>query len=205
MKPSKRITKPAIESGRPEQNRAGDLSCAGNELRLMEYLDGRLPAGERHGLEEHLAACPECRELCRQWRQLDASLAEGLARPALPPDFAARLWQQIESGSGAAAANSASERQRLEAELEARWAEYRHRVLRAGMPVLLDGLGYGVLAAVSGGGLFHLTTSLLRSSAVTATLNQLALPIGLATGGVVLLTALGLAGRKHLARWVAAL
>jgi anti-sigma factor RsiW len=27
---------------------------------LMDYLDGALPAGERHRFEEHLGECPDC-------------------------------------------------------------------------------------------------------------------------------------------------
>jgi anti-sigma factor RsiW len=44
-------------------------------LRLMEYLDGRLDAGERAEVEAWLARDPEARSLCEQHRRLWAELA----------------------------------------------------------------------------------------------------------------------------------
>ncbi|HWI55589.1 MAG TPA: zf-HC2 domain-containing protein, partial [Bacillota bacterium] len=126
---------------------------AGNELRLMDYLAGQLPAEETQAIAAHLAACPECRALCDQWQQLEARLESGLKRPVLSSDFSARLRQRIQAESVPVAARST--REQLQAELEASWAQYRKRFLRAQLPGLLDGLGYGLAAAVGGYFLFH--------------------------------------------------
>src|SRR5262245_40087628 len=66
-----------------------------NENRILDYLENQLPASERRTVEEHLAVCPECRGFCQQLKQLDAALAQGLARPELSAEFATQLWRRI--------------------------------------------------------------------------------------------------------------
>ena len=56
---------------------------AQHEDRLLQYLDGQLPAAEARALEVHLAVCPECQALRRQWAQLEATLVRTLAPPRL--------------------------------------------------------------------------------------------------------------------------
>ncbi len=74
-------------------------------------------------------------------------------------------------------------------------------------PALLDWLGYGVGAALGGYGLLRFWPQLLRwaGQAEPATLDPLASPLALATGGLVLLAGCVLAAKKPVARWLAAL
>ena len=68
-----------------------------NENRILDFLENQLPAGERRVVEDHLAGCPECQTFCQRLKQLDAALAQGLARPELSPEFTAHMWQRIEA------------------------------------------------------------------------------------------------------------
>ncbi|MBI2304923.1 MAG: zf-HC2 domain-containing protein [Chloroflexi bacterium] len=56
-----------------------DVRCRQVRDRLSEYMDGRLKEGERRRVEEHLAACPECR-----WELEELRATVGLLRQ-LPP------------------------------------------------------------------------------------------------------------------------
>jgi anti-sigma factor RsiW len=175
------------------------------DARWLDYLDGRLPAAEAQAIEAHLAACPECRDQCRQWQHLDAELARGLARPALSPEFATRLREQIASAPAPVLpAARAQLRAQPEQELQAPWAEYRRRFLCAEIPGLLDRLGYAAAAGVGGYGLFLLLMRGLDASAKAAagSLDHLLLPLGLAVGALVLVTALGFTARNQLERWL---
>jgi len=58
--------------------------------RLSEYIDGTLPAAERQALEEHLAACRECRSTTTQLRRV---MARASALSDRPPT--ADLWPGI--------------------------------------------------------------------------------------------------------------
>jgi anti-sigma factor RsiW len=44
--------------------------CTKMENKLVEYLDGRAKPSERHAVEEHLAACAECRTRAEDFRAL---------------------------------------------------------------------------------------------------------------------------------------
>jgi anti-sigma factor RsiW len=52
-------------------------------VRLMEYLDGRLPPDERLAVEEWLAADPEARRLLDEQRHLWSLLGQALPPPAV--------------------------------------------------------------------------------------------------------------------------
>ena len=83
-----------------------------DEDRLLQYLDGQLPAAEARDMEAHLADCPECQALRRQWEQLDERLARTLAQPRLSPDFAARLRQRVAAEAKASAPGRGSAERR---------------------------------------------------------------------------------------------
>ena len=61
---------------------------------LSLYLDASLPAGERRRVEDHLEACPECRQRLDGLRLVVAGL--GRLPTAVPPeDMAARVAREI--------------------------------------------------------------------------------------------------------------
>jgi anti-sigma factor RsiW len=61
---------------------------------LLRRLDGRLDEGEQGLLDDHLAACPGCREAAAAQKQVADALA---SRPeaAVGPGFAERLSQRL--------------------------------------------------------------------------------------------------------------
>ena len=65
-------------------------ACAVVDERLMDYLEGDLPAGDRVVLEEHLASCARCRTLVADLR---AIAGEAAALPVLRPER--DLWAGI--------------------------------------------------------------------------------------------------------------
>ena len=65
-------------------------ACAVVDERLMDYLEGDLPAGDRLVLEGHLASCARCRTLVAD---LQAIAGEAAALPVLRPER--DLWAGI--------------------------------------------------------------------------------------------------------------
>jgi anti-sigma factor RsiW len=169
-----------------------------DEERLLDYLDGQLPASEARAIEAHAAACPECQALRRQWEQLDEKLARALAQPRLSPDFAARLRERVavETKAGAPAA------QTNEPLVEARLRE--KRVFWLG---LLDGLGYSAAAMVGGYWLLHLAMAWVPSQAVAGTtfLRSPTFLFALVIAGTALLVGLNLAAKNRVWRWLGGL
>jgi anti-sigma factor RsiW len=178
-----------------------------HEDRLLEYLDGQLPAAEARVIEAHLSVCPECQALRRQWEQLDERLARTLAQPRLSPDFAARLRQKVAlaakaGATGLEALNSAW----LGAQSYDPGAGVRRREQRVFWLALLDGLGYGTAAAVGGYWLFRLAVAWVPDPAGggTAFLRSPAFVFALVTAGAALLLGLNLAARKRIWHWLGA-
>jgi anti-sigma factor RsiW len=178
-----------------------------HEDRLLEYLDGQLPAPEARAIEAHLATCPECQALRRQWEQLDEKLARTLAQPRLSPDFAARLRQQVavEARAGAAGVR-VGEGGGLKAQAHELRIEARRRGTSGLWLGLLDGLGYGAAGAVGGYWLFHLAVAWVPgpAGAGTAFLREPAFLFALVTAGAALLVGLNLAAKNRLWRWLGA-
>ncbi len=179
-----------------------------DEIRWLDFLDGGLPASDARGFEEHLAVCPGCQAFCRQWRELETELEHSLPRPVLSKDFAARLRAKLESISVTVPRPvTAEQRQQLETEFQTAWAEWRRHFLRAQIPVLLDGLGYGVLAALGGYFLlqFLITTVLQNLAQPAQSLTAIGVPLGLGAGFVLLLGTLWFTGRNQFTRLLQAL
>ena len=66
-----------------------------NETQLNEYLEATLSADERREVEQHLAACGECRALVDDLRAIQSTAA------ALDPrDPPARAWSRLERAIG---------------------------------------------------------------------------------------------------------
>lgn len=57
---------------------------------LTDYLEGLLPLAERDLLEAHLAACPECAEFLRLYRETPRILREATATQ-MPAELQERL------------------------------------------------------------------------------------------------------------------
>jgi len=176
-----------------------------DEDRLLEYLDGQLPAPEARAIETHLAACPECQALRRQWEQLDERLAHTLAQPRLSPDFAARIRRKVAVGAKVSARGVEAPRSEgLGAQMYDPTIEARRREKRVFWLALLDGLGYGAAAMVGGYWLFHLAMGWVSGSAGAgvASLRSPAFVFALVTAGAALLVGLNLAAKNRVWRWL---
>ena len=68
--------------------------CTGMENKLIEYLDGRAKPAERRAVEEHLAACAECRVRAEEFRTLWDAL-DDLPVLSPSPSFDASLRARI--------------------------------------------------------------------------------------------------------------
>lgn len=88
--------------------------CAEYEHEIVDLQDGELPAGRARAVAAHLDACARCRAWAEELAALDARLAAALPRPALSPEFDARLHARI--ASLAAPARRGELRSRLERE-----------------------------------------------------------------------------------------
>jgi len=71
------------------------MDCNEASSRLPELVDGELSADERRALEEHLAACPRCREKLAVLRACWEALGEEEA-PEVSHSFARRFWHRVE-------------------------------------------------------------------------------------------------------------
>ena len=69
--------------------------CPDYEFDLVELQEGSLEAGRAGAVQYHLAQCSRCRAYTLALGELDAALAATLPRPALSPDFDARLQERI--------------------------------------------------------------------------------------------------------------
>ena len=179
-----------------------------DEDRLLEYLDGQLPAPEARAIEAHLAVCPECQALRRQWEQLDGKLTRTLAQLKLSPDFSARLRRQVvvESKAGAQGVG-VQEGEGPGTQKGQVWIETRSRGSNVLWLDLVDVVGYGAAAAIGGYGLFHLAAAWVPGPAGggSAFLRSPAFLFALVAAGAVLLAGLNLAARNRLLRWLGAL
>ncbi len=178
---------------------------AEHEERLLQYLDGQLPAAEARALEAHLARCAECQTLCRQWQQIESPLVRVLGRPRLSPDFNARLRRRVlaESEAGATAGGR-RESQDSTSQPRPAWSGAR---LYHSWPLwfrLLDGFGCVAAAAMGGYYLFRLALPWLPASSPegVAFLNSPAFALALAAAAAALLVGANLGARNRLLRWL---
>jgi anti-sigma factor RsiW len=179
-----------------------------DEDRLLQYLDGQLPAPEARAIEAHLAVCLECQALRRQWEQLDEKLARTLAQPGLSPDFAERLRQQVAVGVKPGAPGvRVRESAGPGATSYQPWIEAGRRGSNVLWLRLLDGLGYGAAAAVGGYYVFYLAFTWVPgpSDAGTAFLRGPAFSLALVAAGAALLVGFNLAAKNRVLRWLGAL
>jgi anti-sigma factor RsiW len=69
--------------------------CEDYEFDLVERSEGSLDPPRAVIVQQHLERCPRCRAYLSALGELDAALAQALPRPALSPEFDARLREQI--------------------------------------------------------------------------------------------------------------
>jgi anti-sigma factor RsiW len=127
------------------------MRCDGLEDRILKYHGNMLSARGRKELEDHLAACADCRRLAQRLEELDATLSRRLNAAALSPGFADRVRQRIrtEAASAAPSAPDVAERKRrLHLEYQAGEARLREGIVR--FAPLLPWLAYAALLAVVG-------------------------------------------------------
>jgi hypothetical protein len=73
-----------------------DAACAVVDERLMDYLEGELPAAGRAAVDAHLAACARCRAVVADLRAITADAA-ALPAPRLERDLWAGIAERIEA------------------------------------------------------------------------------------------------------------
>ncbi len=176
------------------------------DQRLLEFLDGTMPAAQRLLLEQHVAHCLQCQALCAEWRELDLQLSKNLTGPKLSAGFESRVLAavEIQAALPSAQARSAA-KARLESEAEQGWLEIRGSLIRAHIPRLLDWASYGAAAGVAIAVILQLALafppSQTGSNGAAATLaNNPALAVATAIGAVFLLGTAVLAARPRLSR-----
>jgi anti-sigma factor RsiW len=69
--------------------------CPDYEFDLVELQDGSLEPGRTGAVQQHLAQCSRCRAYALAVGELESALAGAMPRPALSPDFDARLRERI--------------------------------------------------------------------------------------------------------------
>ncbi len=74
---------------------------------LSAYADGELAAGERSRVEEHIAACRQCRSFVETCRRIDGAVAKEL----LPPTVEPARWDAMLSQLKLATADRSGRRQ----------------------------------------------------------------------------------------------
>ena len=67
------------------------FNCKDSIDRLLEYLDGEVPAEVKQHLEEHLDGCAPCEEFLRQYRETAPLCRKALLRSKMPKEVAERL------------------------------------------------------------------------------------------------------------------
>jgi anti-sigma factor RsiW len=192
--------------GQRESCRPGFTHTTNDEQRLLEYLEGELPASENSAIKEHLGVCGECQALAEQWRQLDSDLQTQFSSRKLPREFAQRVWSVIESAATQGCHPTLSQQMSSpEAEWAAAWARHRRRFLWIQLPGALDAVGLTFAAAVACSFVAWLTMRLMRLAPPPAYLltQQWVLPFGLGLTALVLLGALGVSAKRPLARLLA--
>ena len=101
------------------------MTCPEFENRVLDFLEGRLPAGERDAVGKHLAGCAGCRNFAGQLKQLDAALTQTVKAPVLSASFATKLRGRIATTTVLSASEIAERKRQFQAEYEAGLARLR--------------------------------------------------------------------------------
>jgi anti-sigma factor RsiW len=117
---------------------------------ILDYQDNLLSPAQRQEVENHLAACSQCRTFARQLLQIDAALSVAVKVPELSANFERRLRERIQGAPAALPEAQRAERKRqLQAEFEAGIARIGRGSFALGN--LLAYLAWPALATIAGG------------------------------------------------------
>ena len=67
------------------------MTCDEAEILLHALVDGELDAGHAREVENHVAGCPHCAALLRDYREMSKAIAEADMRYTAPPDLRRRI------------------------------------------------------------------------------------------------------------------
>ena len=67
------------------------MTCDEAEILLHALVDGELDAGHARDVENHVAGCPHCAVLLRDYREMSKAVAEADLRYTAPPDLRRRI------------------------------------------------------------------------------------------------------------------
>src|SRR5438093_1963703 len=126
------------------------MACTDYEERLLDYVDGTLPPAERHAVETHLIACPDCQSFTAALTKLDAALSSTIQSPALSPGFKTKILSRVDLEAREVSPELIKQkREALETQFQTVSKELPKRVLRSHAVDLIDLLGYIGIAAVA--------------------------------------------------------
>jgi hypothetical protein len=153
--------------------------CADYEFDLVELHEGSLESSRAAVVQHHMAHCARCRAYASALGALDTALAAALPRPALSPDFDARLREQIAAltqtpNRAAALAAAQSEHERMLQRL-GRGLSWRTLLNAAALGSVVGGVIVGLDAVAPG---------LLQSSGLIGPGMSATLPFSIALGAV---------------------
>jgi len=117
------------------------------ETEVLELLDSQTPETRRPALQAHLAACPHCAAVARQWAALDSVLSRHIHPPSLSARFDQRLRERLHKEQTLLTADQKALRLReIEAEYQAGLAQLRKETRRT---LLWDGANLAALATLT--------------------------------------------------------
>jgi anti-sigma factor RsiW len=67
------------------------MTCEEAEVLLQALIDGELDAGHAREVEDHIASCPHCAELAKDYRAMGRMIADKGASYAAPPELRRRI------------------------------------------------------------------------------------------------------------------
>jgi anti-sigma factor RsiW len=67
------------------------MTCEEAEVLLQALIDGELDAGHAREIEDHIAGCPRCAELAKDYRAMSRMIADKGASYAAPPELRRRI------------------------------------------------------------------------------------------------------------------
>ena len=67
------------------------MTCDEAEVLLQALIDGELDAGHARDVENHVAGCPHCTAMLRDYREMSMTIADAGARYTAPPELRRRI------------------------------------------------------------------------------------------------------------------
>ncbi len=73
------------------------FNCKDSIDKLLEYLDGEVPAEVKKHLDQHFQGCTPCEEFLKQYRETAPLCRKALLRSKMPTEVAEKLSSFIRS------------------------------------------------------------------------------------------------------------